>query len=58
MTGMTGEAASGGLVRRHPVSFFIVLAYVWAWACWLPLLADRQEWVTWSVSLFLHLAGL
>jgi membrane protease YdiL (CAAX protease family) len=54
---MTGEAGSGGLVTRHPVASFITVAYLWAWACWLPLLADRQEWVTWSASPFLHLAG-
>jgi len=54
---MTGGTASGGLVTRHPVASFTTLAYVWAWACWLPLLADRQGWVTWTASPFLHLAG-
>jgi hypothetical protein len=47
----------GGLVARHPVRWFIALAYGLAWACWLPLLADRQDWVSWTVSPYLHLAG-
>ena len=54
---MTGRAGPGGLVARRPVASFIVVAYVVAWACWLPLLADRQDWVTWSAPPFLHLAG-
>ena len=45
------------MVIRHPVRWFIALAYGLAWACWLPLLADRQDWVTWTVSPYLHLAG-
>jgi membrane protease YdiL (CAAX protease family) len=45
------------LVAHHPVLWFIVLAYALAWGCWLPLLADRQDWVSWSVSPYLHLAG-
>jgi membrane protease YdiL (CAAX protease family) len=45
------------MVARHPLIFFVVVAYGWAWLCWLPLLADRQDWVTWSVSPYLHLAG-
>jgi len=44
-------------ITRHPVFLFVVLAYALAWACWLPLLADRQDWVRWSVSPYLHLAG-
>jgi membrane protease YdiL (CAAX protease family) len=46
-----------GAVARHPVLWFVVLAYALAWVCWLPLLADRQDWVSWSVSPCLHLAG-
>lgn len=45
------------LVARHPVLWFVALAYALAWACWLPLLADRQDWVSWSVSPYLHLGG-
>jgi CAAX protease family protein len=45
------------MVIRHPVRWFIALAYGLAWTCWLPLLADRQDWVTWTVSPYLHLAG-
>jgi membrane protease YdiL (CAAX protease family) len=45
------------MVIRHPVRWFVALAYGLAWACWLPLLADRQDWVTWTVSPYLHLAG-
>jgi len=45
------------MVIRHPVRWFIALAYGLAWACWLPLLADRQDWVSWTVSPYLHLAG-
>jgi hypothetical protein len=47
-----------GVVARHPVLWFTVLAYALAWVCWLPLLADRQDWVRWSVSPYLHLAGV
>jgi membrane protease YdiL (CAAX protease family) len=46
-----------GKITRHPVLSFVVLAYALAWTCWLPLLADRQDWVRWSVSPYLHLAG-
>jgi uncharacterized protein len=45
------------MLIRHPVRWFIALAYGLAWACWLPLLADRQDWVSWTVSPYLHLAG-
>ena len=45
------------VVARHPVLSFIFLAYALAWACWLPLLADRQDWVNWSVLSYLHLGG-
>ena len=44
------------LVRR-PVIAFTVLAYAISWICWLPLLADRQDWVSWSASPYLHLLG-
>ena len=54
---MTDEAMSDSLPARHPVVCFVALAYGWAWACWLPLLADRQDWVTWTAPAFLHLAG-
>lgn len=50
-------SARRGLIVRHPVAAFAVLAYLLAWLCWLPLLADRQDWVGWSVSPYLHLAG-
>jgi membrane protease YdiL (CAAX protease family) len=42
---------------RHPVVAFTVIAYAISWVCWLPLLADRQDWVSWSVSSYLHLLG-
>jgi membrane protease YdiL (CAAX protease family) len=45
------------VVARHPLLWFIAVAYAWAWLWWLPLLADRQDWVSWSVSPYLHLAG-
>ena len=45
------------LIAHRPTSSFIVLAYALAWTCWLPLLADRQNWVNWSVSPYLHLLG-
>ena len=54
---MTGPAASSGWAARNPVAAFIAVAYGWAWLCWLPLLADRQDWVPWTVSPYLHLAG-
>ena len=28
-----------------------------SWAAWGPLLADRQGWVEWSASTYLHLLG-
>ena len=34
-----------------------MLAYAISWLCWLPLLADRQDWVSWSASSYLHLLG-
>ncbi|MEO6086346.1 MAG: CPBP family intramembrane glutamic endopeptidase [Umezawaea sp.] len=57
-----GESAGGrvarlAVVEGHPVASFVVLSYLLAWLCWLPLLADRQDWVSWSVSPYLHLAG-
>ncbi len=54
---MSGSAASNGFVARHPVATFVALAYLWAWVCWVPLLADRQDWVLWSASPYLHLVG-
>lgn len=44
-------------MARHPVLAFTVLAYAISWICWLPLLADRQDWVSWSASPYLHLWG-
>jgi uncharacterized protein len=44
-------------VSRHPVLAFVAIAYGWAWAWWLPLLADRQDWVSWPASPALHLVG-
>ena len=42
---------------RYPVALFVVLAFVVSWAAWVPLLADRQGWVGWSASTYLHLLG-
>ena len=36
---------------------FTVLAFAISWLCWLPLLADRQNWVSWSASPYWHLLG-
>ena len=44
-------------LARHPLLWFIVLAYAMSWICWLPLLADRQDWVDWTASPYLHLVG-
>ena len=44
-------------LSRHPVLAFGVLAYTLSWVCWLPLLADRQDWVNWSALPYLHLVG-
>ncbi len=52
-----GPASPQGVVAGHPVASFVVLAYLLSWLCWLPLLADRQNWVSWSVSPYLHLVG-
>ena len=52
-----GMREAEGFVARHPVATFVTLAYLLAWVWWVPLLADRQEWVTWSVSPYLHLVG-
>lgn len=59
---MTASVASNQIRRtgwlvRHPVVAFTAIAYAISWICWLPLLADRQEWVTWSASTYLHLLG-
>ena len=55
------QAVRRGVVRavavRYPVGSFVVLAFVVSWAAWGPLLADRQGWVTWSASTYLHLLG-
>jgi membrane protease YdiL (CAAX protease family) len=53
----SGRVSRPGVVARHPLLWFITVAYAWAWVWWLPLLADRQDWVSWSVSPYLHLAG-
>ena len=54
-----GRRGARGVVRavavRYPVGSFVVLAFVVSWAAWGPLLADRQGWVTWSASTYLHL---
>lgn len=55
-TGHPPATAARG-VARHPLVSFVVVAYAWSWACWLPLLADRQDWVDRSASPYLHLAG-
>jgi membrane protease YdiL (CAAX protease family) len=44
-------------IGRRPLPAFTVLAYALSWACWLPLLADRQGWVGWTASPYLHLLG-
>jgi membrane protease YdiL (CAAX protease family) len=58
---MTYAASRGTRIsasmRRHPVVAFTVIAYAISWICWLPLLADRQDWVSWSASSYLHLLG-
>ena len=41
----------------HPVVAFVIMAYAISWSVWLPLLAARQGWVSWSASSYLHLAG-
>jgi hypothetical protein len=56
-----GRRGARGVVRavavRYPVGSFVVLAFVVSWAAWGPLLADRQGWVRWSASTYLHLLG-
>jgi hypothetical protein len=56
-----GRRGARGVVRavavRYPVGSFVVLAFVVSWAAWGPLLADRQGWVAWSGSTYLHLLG-
>jgi hypothetical protein len=47
---VTGADHIRAAVARHPVLWFVVLAYGLAWVCWLPLLADRQDWVRWSAD--------
>jgi uncharacterized protein len=44
-------------LTAHPVLAFAILAYAISWGCWLPLLAARQGWVSWSASTYLHLWG-
>ena len=54
---MSEPVTPTAVVARHPVGWFVLVAYGWAWACWLPLLADRQHWVSWSAWPYLHLLG-
>ncbi|MEV8510620.1 CPBP family intramembrane glutamic endopeptidase [Actinoplanes sp. NPDC051475] len=54
---MSEPAAPAGVVARLPVGWFVLVAYGWAWACWLPLLADARDWVSWSAWPYLHLLG-
>ena len=55
------RAVRRGVVRavavRYPLGSFVVLAFVVSWTAWGPLLADRQGWVTWPASTYLHLLG-
>lgn len=44
-------------MTHHPVRAFAVLAFAISWLCWLPLLADRQNWVSWTASPYWHLWG-
>ena len=44
-------------LAAHPVLAFAILAYAISWSVWLPLLAARQGWVSWSASTYLHLWG-
>ena len=53
----TNQARIRAWLVRHPVGAFTVLAYAISWICWLPLVADRQDWVSWSASSYLHLVG-
>src|SRR4029450_12606975 len=56
-----GRRGAWGVVRavagRYPLGSFVVLAFVVSWAAWVPLLADRQGWCTWSAPASLHLRG-
>jgi membrane protease YdiL (CAAX protease family) len=54
---MDAERAAGTWWAHHPLVFFTALAYAISWFCWVPLLADRQNWVSWSPSPYLHLLG-
>ena len=44
-------------LAAHPVLAFAIFAYAISWSFWLPLLAARQGWVSWSASTYLHLWG-
>src|SRR4029453_15009932 len=56
--GRRGARGVGRAVAvRYPPGAFVVLAFVVSWAAWVPLLADRQGWGTWSASTYLHLLG-
>jgi membrane protease YdiL (CAAX protease family) len=59
VTTSTGASRTGVAtwLARRPVLAFTVLAFGVSWICWLPLLADRQDWVTWSASPYWHLWG-
>jgi len=54
---MSQPVTPTAVVARHPVGWFVLVAYGWAWACWLPLLAGRQHWVSWTAWPYLHLLG-
>lgn len=46
-----------GVVTRHPLLFFFVLAYAFSWAAELPLVASAQGWTRRPVPFALHYLG-
>jgi membrane protease YdiL (CAAX protease family) len=44
-------------VRNRPAAAFVVLAFVFSWAAWLPLLAATQHWLPMRPWSGLHLLG-